>query len=331
MKKPVVALARSHDRKSTVRAAIHLVKNELYSAIKKKGKRTLFIKVNTVDHRKPEVGTQIDALRGVLDELHGGFKRVIIGDNSVSFTSKPPLHGYAALKKEYKGLEFSDLSEFPTKPLRVTGYHYSANVPVSRLPEKSFFISLALPKTHGIFSFTGACKNVMGCVPSQPQRLMIHKLRGEDRLWLHRLAKYNMLASDNLARLINACKPDFGVLDAWYGLAGNYDNHLRVDMRCAIASTDPLAADSVAVRLAGLGEIPYLQRCEALGVGAWHLEDFFIATRGVHFSEGAMRFKPHANYKYQMLTDASKIIFPVNLHFLTRQIKNKARELVFRK
>ena len=74
-----------------------------------------------------------------------------------------------------------------------------------------------------------------------------------------------------------------------------------VDLRVAIASTDFLAADTVATRLMGFDpdEVGYLHHCKLGGLGAGDLNDIEIVGNGT-IEECRHPFKPHPTYQEQL-------------------------------
>ncbi len=107
--------------------------------------------------------------------------------------------------------------------------------------EADVLISLPKLKTHGFMMFTGAVKNLFGCIP------------GLDK------AQYHLKVPDRddfgamLVDLMLACKPALAVMDAVVGMegdgpAGGSPRHVGA----LLASADCLALDVVASAIAGL-------------------------------------------------------------------------------
>jgi ferredoxin len=107
--------------------------------------------------------------------------------------------------------------------------------------EADVLISLPKLKTHGFMMFTGAVKNLFGCIP------------GLDK------AQYHLKVPDRddfgamLVDLMLACKPALAVMDAVVGMegdgpAGGTPRHVGA----LLASADCLALDVVASAIAGL-------------------------------------------------------------------------------
>jgi uncharacterized protein (DUF362 family) len=74
-----------------------------------------------------------------------------------------------------------------------------------------------------------------------------------------------------------------------------------VDWRIAIASTDFVAADSLAAQLMGfpLEEIGYIYYCHLKGLGRGRLEEMELVGNAT-VAETRRRFRPHRTYKRQL-------------------------------
>lgn len=107
--------------------------------------------------------------------------------------------------------------------------------------ETDVLISLPVIKTHALTVFTGAIKNLWGCVPRY------------DRIWMH---KYLDVL---LADLIGICKPQLSIMDGIMCSEGRGPvNGIPRRLDLVMASCDPVALDATAMRLIGLD--PYTSR-----------------------------------------------------------------------
>lgn len=96
-------------------------------------------------------------------------------------------------------------------------------------------------KTHGFMMFTGAVKNLFGCIP------------GLEKAQFHLTVPDRDDFGSMLVDLMLACKPALAVMDAVVGMegegpAGGTPRHIGA----ILASPDPLALDLVAASMAGL-------------------------------------------------------------------------------
>lgn len=107
--------------------------------------------------------------------------------------------------------------------------------------EADAVITLPVLKTHATTVFTGAIKNQWGCVPRY-DRILLHK-------YLHELV------SD-----LNKLRPvTLGLMDGIVGMQGRGPiNGYPINRHVLLASRDPIALDSTAMRLIGLD--PYTSR-----------------------------------------------------------------------
>jgi uncharacterized protein (DUF362 family) len=114
------------------------------------------------------------------------------------------------------------------------------------LIEADVFITLPVLKTHATTVFTGALKNQFGCYP-QHNRILLHP------------------HLDEVIVLINSIlKPNLAVMDGIVAMEGRGPiNGVPRRMDLLLASTDPVALDSTAMRLVGID--PYTSNHVAMG------------------------------------------------------------------
>ena len=124
-------------------------------------------------------------------------------------------------------------------------------------------ISLAKLKTHTQALYTGAVKNLLGCVP------------GGGKLRMHQLAPKSRALAAALLDIYAAVRPSLCLIDAIVAMEG--DGPAHGDQRTLgllIASTDCVAADAVACHLIGYSPrvIHILGQAEARGLGVASLD-----------------------------------------------------------
>ncbi len=299
-----ISAAKGGGRKENIKNALDLISREIGGSIAKKGKNALFIKVNALDSSIPKACTHPDALEAVLEYFSGRFERTIVGDNSSCFSGGKNI--YAGLKEKFPELEFSNLKEFGFESLEFEMLGGGAIVKISSLPKDAYTISLALPKSHDNFIFTGCSKNMLGCVIENRQ--CVHALKAHERLFLNNMVKGNPLAIRNLVKTIKFAKPDLAILDGFEGMEGDGPAMGKmVKLGVALASLDCVALDRTAAKICGFDSVPYLDLCVKEGIGAPEAE---LLKKG--FSELAdisKKFKQHPLAKYQTMTEL-KTIFP---------------------
>ncbi len=145
--------------------------------------------------------------------------------------------------------------------------------PIARpVAETPALINVAKMKTHGFMTFTGAVKNLYGCV-SGAEKGRFH-LRFPDS------ERFGLMLLD----LLSAVRPKLSVLDAVVAMDGPGPSHGRArHAGLLMASPDPVALDIVAMHVAGADPmaVPYLALARRHGVGATRIEDIEVAGRPV--------------------------------------------------
>jgi len=301
---PKISIVKGEDRKENISKAIKLIWKDIEKAIKNKKSNKLFIKINAIDVKLPLACTHIDALESVLDIFYSKFDEVIVGDNSFAFEKENGIY-YRKILEKFPKIKFSDLTEFETEEInfeRLDGNIIKGRV--SLLPKKAFTISLALPKTHDTFVYTGCLKNMLGCVIKN--RSSVHALKHYERLIINKYVKSNKLKWANLVGMINETKPDLCILDGYEGMEG--DGPLlgdRVELKIALCSLDGLSLDILASKICGTGYVPYLSI-----LSKNKNPKIEIIKHGFNdIKEISKKFKPHYLNKYQLMTD--KLLMPI--------------------
>ena len=108
--------------------------------------------------------------------------------------------------------------------------------------EADLVVNISKLKTHGLTTFTGAVKNVFGCVPGIRKGLF-HVQAAEDR----------EVFAQMLVDLFGAVRPGANVMDGVVAMEGegpNAGNPKR--MGVILASSDAVAIDAVACAIAGI-------------------------------------------------------------------------------
>lgn len=122
---------------------------------------------------------------------------------------------------------------------------------------------------------------------------------------LHKGATPGLLAqvssiSENLVRIGEVLMPDVAVIDAFNAMEGEGPGGgTPVNMRLAVAGTDPIACDSVMAFMMGFNplSIGFLALANERKLGVADLES--IEILGEDPSEHIRHFKPHSNYPVQ--------------------------------
>jgi uncharacterized protein (DUF362 family) len=322
-----VSLVVGDCRKRNVINALDLIKNDIHAD------GAVLIKPNLSALRNVEANTNIEAVEGVIEFLNEHFsgRAITVGESSGSaFLAGLPTRklleyfGYYALERKYANVQVIDFDEwrdFRTMPVKMAYGHSKVRV---MNHDFDYVISVSLPKTHDFVIATLGIKNVMSFV-HRHDRIHIHGLRGKrflqggtrmlpflpEILWkpLHDLGRHIVvslggypesvkLTNSNLAELAKSVKLDLVVLDAMTGMEG--EGPLlgeSVPLGVAVASTDPLKADGVGVRLMGLApqDIGYLYYLQRDGYGDYSLDGLI----GEGIESHARNFRMHSRYDEQ--------------------------------
>lgn len=164
-------------------------------------------------------------------------------------------HGFAYAKFEHLGLPDSldlpsnievgllDMTRDRLREVKDVRFRYYRDFDhqlwlSEKLLQADFIISLSNLKMHTVTGYTGACKNLFGCLPDfdkSPNHTHIHKI---------------------IHDLVLAIKPQLSVVDAFYGMEGNGPVQGQdVDSGYRVFSDDPVEADVYAAYT--VGYVPY--------------------------------------------------------------------------
>ncbi len=287
-----VALIQGNDRAANIYEALKRIEDQVFAGI---GNRTVLIKPNFVQTSRQLAATHVDAMRGILEFLRGHHKKEILVGEAAA-TKEGTLagyknYGYQALERAYK-VKLVDLN------LGQWRYRYTIgenNEPIPiRICEPFFdpnlyIISAAILKTHGYVSVTLSLKNILLGAPLNDYKTENDKFR------MHRgpHGDANDLCHFNMFHLAQEVYPDLAVIDGFTGMEGDGPSRgTPVDSRVALASVDPLAADTLAARLMGFDpkKILYLSALADAGLGQGNPDR--ITVLGAKKEDCRFHFKP---------------------------------------
>ena len=285
-----VGLVKGSDRRQNIYQALKLIEDQVFGAI---GDKQILIKPNFVQTSKQLAATHADAIRGILDFLRPHDKKEIIIGEAAS-----TLDGTFA---GYKNYGYPDLAkEFPVKlvDLNLGNYQYrytigekNAPTPIricsSFLDANLYIISAAVLKTHGFASVTLSLKNMLLGAP-------INDYKKSDKSQMHRgpHGEPDDILHFNMFHLAQEVFPDLAAIDGFTGMEGDGPSRgTPVDSRIALASADPVAADTLGARLMGFDakKILYLSAMADAGMGQGNLDK--IKVLGSPTDECSYRFK----------------------------------------
>lgn len=287
-KRARVALAKGDSRYDNVRRVLELIAADIDLTEKQR----VLIKPNFVSTIRQLAATHLDAVRAVLDflkERHVG-KVVIAEGADLGGTFEGFRNfGYMNLPQEY-GVELVDLHQqgwievqaldrqFRPITLRVSKY----------LAESDYRISVGPPKTHESTIVTLSAKNM--AVAS-----LVKDHLGNERQKFHQGYQAINL---NLYRVVRHVYPHLAVIDGFQGMDGDGPvSGDPVDLRVAIASTDFVAADSMAASIMGQDptKVGYITYCHRGGLGQADLGQIDIVGRSLE--ECRQTFQRHPDYE----------------------------------
>jgi uncharacterized protein (DUF362 family) len=240
------------------------------------GKKRVFIKPN-LSHFEYVTGvvTSPELTYELIGLLRDSVQEVIVGESEgFNYSCKLAFQKTgmeAAVNKA--GGTVMNLSED-----KIVEVKFPSNCPLKKLylPKTALdadaVIDLPLMKTHEFMMYSGAIKNLFGCVPSN-RRIYLHPYLPEV-----------------FYRLYQIFKPQLTIMDARVGIEGNGPTKgIPVKMGLILTSNDALAADIVATKIMKLNwKDTYLNYlAQKIGV-----QDETINIEGLRVSEVAHQFQP---------------------------------------
>jgi uncharacterized protein (DUF362 family) len=242
-----------------------------------RGKHKIFVKPN-MSHPEylPGVITSPQLLGELIGLLRDSGSEVIVGEsNGFNYACNSAFEKTgieAAVKKA--GGTIINLSE--DKIVKVKFPSYSGPLKELFLPktvlDADAIVDLPLMKTHEFALYSGAIKNLFGCVPSN-RRIYMHPYLPEV-----------------FYRLYSILKPQLTVMDARIGIEGNGPTKGNpVKMNLMLTSNDALAIDVIATEIMELNWKESYLNYIAKKTG---LQDEAIVVQGLRVNEVKRKFEP---------------------------------------
>lgn len=322
-----VALIKGPDRYRNIAQALECIGEEI-----KWPPDGLLIKPNFVSTTNQLAATHVEAVRALLDFLgsrYGGSITIGEGAGLTDTFEGFRNFGYEPLIEEY-GVRLMDLNR--DRWVKVEVYDRNLAPLELRLAktawESPYRISIGPPKTHDTVIITLSLKNMIMGSLIRDQRggnsTLFHTLSRVTPSWVKRApflqglkrdVATTVLRSDkfamhqgypainlNLYTLAQYIAPHLSIIDGFLGMEGpGPGDGEPVELQVAIASTDFLAADTVAAKLMGydIDEIGYLYYCKLKGLGAGDLEKIEIVGNA-RLEDCSHLFRPHPAYRQQL-------------------------------
>ncbi len=235
---------------------------EVYEAVRKsvgliggissfigKGDKVL-LKINQLYAAHPDkaVTTHPAIVKAVITLVREAGAKPYVGDSPGfgSFLSFAKVTGIRQAAEE-AGAELVELDK-PKRYENGSGKVFRSFELSARLEEFDKVISLPKLKTHSMAQFTGAVKNLFGCIPG--------KLKAQ----MHIRLPDPMDFSEMLLDLYLLIKPNLTIMDGIVSMEGNgpgAGNPRKISL--LIAGTDALSVDCAAVEITGLKGVPIIR------------------------------------------------------------------------
>lgn len=215
--------------------------------------RRVLLKPNLLSTRKPEeaVTTHPELVRALGKIAIDAGSVVSVGDSPPFAGQNPEKYarlceatGVAQVARELgiPVVRFEGSSRAVPHP---DGRYYKSFEVADAAIESDAIVNIPKLKTHGLTSFTGAVKNVFGCVPGVRKGLF-HVQAAEDR----------EVFAQMLVDLLGAIRPSVNVMDAVVAMEGAGPNSGRPkQVGLILASADPVALDALACAVVGIAPL----------------------------------------------------------------------------
>ena len=236
----------------------------------KPGQKVL-LKVNLIEAMPPEKGTcthpmVVKAMAEMAKEIT---PNVWIGDASggIEENATEKAFNVSGIGKviEETGAVKKNFQKSKTKEIEVeNGKHYKRLPIFNPVAEADVIINMPKLKTHGVTFYTGAIKNMFGCIPA--------KLRHKQHKELQDMQKF----SQALVDVFIARKPALNVIDAVQAMQGDngpsYGPLYKLGL--IMVSEDAVALDAIACETIGYSamSIPTTKKAFERGIGEAELE-----------------------------------------------------------
>ncbi len=257
MNKDLLYIMYGNDPKSMVQKALE--QTDVLNDIPSKDS-LIGIKPNLVLAKPAELGatTSPDLVEGLIQYLQSnGCHNLIIMEGSwvgdrTSLAFK--VCGYEELSKKYN-IPLVDLQKDRYRDYKIEETRISVcNQPM----DVDYLINMPVLKGHCQTNITCALKNMKGCIPDNEKRRF-------HTMGLHKPIAY----------LNKALKQDLIIVDGIIGDLNFEEGGNPVEMNRIIIGKDPVLVDSYVAQLLGydIGDVPYIEISERLGVGSSRLID----------------------------------------------------------
>ncbi len=204
--------------------------------------------------------------------------RIVESDSEMKFADEAfEKFGYKSLERRFRDSNFDvsliNLSHSPMDKVELDGFYFKNPELPKILTRSRYFISVAVPKTHGLTLVTGALKNLFGLLPRKNKRFYHPNING---------------VVVDLNRFV---KPDLCVIDAIMGLEGVLSGRPR-EVNTLIVGRRPVSVDATMARMMGFEpeKIRHLVWAERYDLGT-----LYPNVLGKSLESMTVKFKPPSN------------------------------------
>jgi uncharacterized protein (DUF362 family) len=301
-RRATVSLVKGDSRRKNITEALVRIDDQLAPLLARK--KYVLIKPNCVASNNQLACTNVDAVNGILDYLEPRFKGpVVIAESSAGDT----MHAYEDLKfsrlpgeRKSQRIQLVDLNreaKYEALPLLSHDLKVDRVRLAARLFDPdAFVLCSAVFKTHNVCVATLSVKNMVLGAP-------LHGVGREH--WSDKRKYHTGVRGTNFNMMITAQKmaPSWGatVIDGFEGMEGNGPGSgTPVPSRLAVASTDYIAADRVAVECMGINPlyIAHLQWCWQVGLGQYDIGK--IDLRGEKIADVRRPYRLHQDIEREL-------------------------------
>lgn len=276
-RRSIVSLVRGDNRTKNVYDALLAIDDQIRPVLRRK--KYVFIKPNCVAVKNQLGSTHAAALRGILEYIIPRFKGpVVVAESSRDDTREAfENFGYQKVLDDYRKrkielIDLNDEEKYVVADMVDANLHPMQVRLAARLFDPdAFLLGSAILKSHDVAVSTLSVKNICLSAPLHNSRRQTVKFHDKTRYH----AGYRQMHL-NILLTAKRLRPSWGatVIDGYEGMEGNGPlSGTPVPSRLAIASTDLVAADRVALDTMGVDPawVGYLNYCWRAGLGQFDL------------------------------------------------------------
>ncbi|MCG3219024.1 MAG: DUF362 domain-containing protein, partial [Candidatus Heimdallarchaeota archaeon] len=194
--------------------------------------------------------------------------------------------GYNELPKRYEQLEVFGFDRKSREVEIINGNKLTKALLSEDAITAHTIINLPKLKTHALTRYTGAIKNLFGCVSGKREKANIHVIGNTARGFSDALIDLYSVFKEKVSLNI---MDGYIAMEGWGPSAGD-----PVDLKILLASTDAVALDAVAIEITKLGRVWTNQIAGERKLGENRLEEIEIV--GLPISEVQRPFKTQGRF-----------------------------------